>query len=79
MNMHEAKTRLSSLVRQSGQGKKIVIARDGAPLVRLVPIKAKAAPNRVFGQMKGKIKVESDFTLALNDDELKAVFGEIPA
>ena len=42
VNMLEAKTQLSKLVERALQGEDIVIARDGEPAVRLVPVKRPA-------------------------------------
>jgi prevent-host-death family protein len=38
VNMHEAKTSLSRLVERALAGEEIVIARNGEPLVKLVPV-----------------------------------------
>ena len=38
VNMHHAKTHLSKLVERALQGEDIILARNGTPLVRLVPI-----------------------------------------
>ena len=38
VNIHEAKTHLSRLLREVASGTEIVIAKDGHPLARLVPI-----------------------------------------
>ncbi len=40
VNMHEAKTNLSKLVRSALEGEDVVIARHGKPMVRLVPFHA---------------------------------------
>ena len=40
VNMHEAKTNLSALVRSALEGEDVVIARHGEPMVRLVPFHA---------------------------------------
>lgn len=37
VNMHEAKSSLSELVRLSLEGEDVVVARNGEPVVRLVP------------------------------------------
>ena len=37
-NMHDAKTNLSELVRLALEGEEIVLARNGKPLIRLVPV-----------------------------------------
>ena len=38
VNMHDAKTNLSKLVEQALSGEDVVLAKNGKPLVRLVPI-----------------------------------------
>lgn len=37
-NMHEAESKLSQLVTQTLEGEEIILARDGQPAVRLVPV-----------------------------------------
>ncbi len=41
-NMHDAKTNLPELVRLALEGEEIVLARNGKPLVRLIPVAADA-------------------------------------
>ena len=60
VNMHQAKTHLSRLVRQACNGQEVVIGRAGEPLVRLVAFKEKA-PIRKPGVLKGKIRIANDF------------------
>ncbi len=50
MNIAEAKGKLSSLVQKALDGEEVVIARDGKPAVRLVPVETK--PKRRFGILK---------------------------
>lgn len=83
VNMHDAKTRLSALVEavESGTESEIVIARNGKPAARLVPIAAKK-PIRL-GLAKGKFTVPEDFdrddeyiASLFNDGELFPAKGE---
>jgi len=67
VNMHEAKTTLSRLVERALAGEEIVIARNGKPLVRLVPVPAKPEP-RVPGRLKGQIWISPDFEFT--DEEI---------
>ena len=55
VNMLEAKSNLSRLVEavESGREKEIIIARNGRPAARLVPIAAKSGGMRL-GVAKGK-------------------------
>ncbi len=57
VNMHEAKSQLSRLVAaiRSGAQHEVVIAINGAPAARLVPIEDK--PKLRWGLLKGKITV----------------------
>ncbi|MFL5798914.1 MAG: type II toxin-antitoxin system Phd/YefM family antitoxin [Actinomycetota bacterium] len=64
MNIHDAKTNFSKLIRRVMAGEEITIARAGKPVARLVPIddRRKRAP----GALEGKIWMAPDF------DELPA-------
>ena len=59
VNMHEAKTRLSDLVRLVEAGEKVVLARNGTPVVELVP--AERPKKREGGFLKGQIWISPDF------------------
>lgn len=58
VNIFEAKTHLSRLVEQveSGAESEIVIARNGRPVARLVPLDAQPAQRRI-GVAKGRFRV----------------------
>jgi prevent-host-death family protein len=73
VNMHQAKTLLSRLVERALAGEEVVIARNGEPLVRLVPIAKKREP-RVPGRGRGKIWISSDFEFT--DDEITELFEQ---
>lgn len=51
VNLYEAKTRLSSLVDRAAAGEEIVIAKNGHPLARLVPLPKEAEPRRPAGAL----------------------------
>lgn len=61
VNILEAKTSLSKLVAavESGEQKEIVIARNGRPVARLVPLQAQ--PKLRLGLLKGKYKAPKNF------------------
>ena len=69
VNMHEAKTSLSRLVARALEGEEIVIARNGDPLVKLVPV-PKAPKPRVPGRYKGKIWIAPDCFDPMTEEEL---------
>ena len=71
VNIHEAKTHLSRLVKEAAKGKEIVIAIAGKPAARLVPLEAAPAKRRKPGRLKGKIRIAGDFDAPLPDDLLK--------
>jgi prevent-host-death family protein len=56
VNMLEAKTQLSKLVEavESGAETEIIIARNGKPAARLVPIEEKSVQPRPLGLAEGK-------------------------
>jgi len=80
VNIHDAKTHLSSLVAEAEAGGEIVIARAGKPVAKLVPIKAKAKkrPDRKPGFLKGKIWIGPNFDDPLPEEILAAFRGEKP-
>jgi len=67
VNMHEAKTQLSKLVERVRLGEEVVIAKDGKPVARLVPIPP-AGATRPAGTYAGRIRVADDFDAALPDE-----------
>jgi prevent-host-death family protein len=69
--MHQAKTSLSRLVERALAGEEIVIARNGEPLVKLVPVVKERKP-RVPGLYKGKIWIGPDFEFT--DEEITELF-----
>jgi prevent-host-death family protein len=79
VNVHEAKTHLSRLLRRVASGEEIIIARAGAPIARLVPIEVKKKKTRPLGMDRGRIWIADDFDAPLPDDLLKAFYGgELP-
>jgi len=73
VNMHEAKTRLSELVRLVESGEKVVLARNGTPVAELVP--AASPKRRKGGIWKGKVWISPDFDEPLPELE-RAIYGE---
>ena len=67
VDLQEAKTRLSQILAEAERGEEVVIARDGKPVVRLVPI-TEPAPREV-GFVSGS--VPESFGEPLPDDELE--------
>lgn len=70
VNVHEAKTTLSQLLAEVEGGREIIVARNGKPVAKLVPIPRKKRLR--LGMWKGEIWMSPDFDAPLSDDELKA-------
>lgn len=69
VNMHQAKSSLSRLVARALAGEDVVIARNGEPLVRLVPIRKEREP-RIPGRSKGRVRIAPDFD-TMSEEDLK--------
>lgn len=65
VGVHEAKTRLSELLRAVSSGQEVEILRNGEPIARLVA--ARPSRHRRFGHDVGAFKVEDDFDAPLPD------------
>jgi prevent-host-death family protein len=72
-NLYEAKTNLSQLVDRAAAGEEIIIAKNGVPLARLVPMEARAMP-RTPGGWENGVRIADDFDDPLPPD-LLAAFG----
>ena len=72
VNMHEAKTHLSRLVREAANGEPFVIARAGTPLVRVTALEATPRKSRL-GFLDGRFEVPDDFDTMMAD-EIQAMF-----
>ena len=69
VNISEAKAQLLRLLRLVEAGEEVIIARNGAPVARLVAVRQnKGKP--VPGQWKGIIKLDDSFFDPLPEEEL---------
>jgi prevent-host-death family protein len=73
VGMHEAKTKLSKLVERAEAGEEIVIARNGKPVARLVPVTQPNSFAAIRGIWRGQVQIADDFD-ELPDDIAEA-FG----
>jgi antitoxin (DNA-binding transcriptional repressor) of toxin-antitoxin stability system len=62
VNIHKAKTTLSSLIERTLKGEEIIIARNGQPVVSLKRI-VKKKVKRKGGQFKGRVRIAKDFDI----------------
>jgi prevent-host-death family protein len=76
VNMLEAKTHLSRLVDavESGAEKEIIIARNGKPAARLVPVEAKPK-NRRLGLLEGQFPMITQEEFDADNNEIWATLN----
>lgn len=75
VNVHEAKTQLSKLLRRVAAGEEIAIANRGVPVARLLPAVAGGRPHRQLGIESGRVKIADDFDSALPASVLEGFLG----
>ena len=74
VNIHVAKTHLSSLVEKAAAGESFIIAKAGRPMVKVSPYKA-PEPRSLIGFMKDKITIPDDFDIdKIGEEEIIAMF-----
>ncbi len=69
VNVYEAKTRLSALLRRVAAGEEVVIARAGKPVARLVPVAPPPGP-RTPDTARESIRIGDDFDAPLPEQIL---------
>jgi prevent-host-death family protein len=74
VNIHNAKTHLSRLLRHVAEGEEITIARGGVPIARLVPVETRQM-RRPLGLDRGVYEVPEDFDAPLPAKVLAAFYG----
>ena len=72
VDVHHAQKNLDTLLDRMLAGEDIVIAREGRPMVRLVPVVAQGSGGKVrLGGLKlAELGLSADFHAATTDDEL---------
>ncbi|MGI8991291.1 MAG: type II toxin-antitoxin system Phd/YefM family antitoxin [Bryobacteraceae bacterium] len=79
VNIGEAKTKLSKLVKRATLGEDVIIARAGKPVVKLTKIEPPWKPSkkkRIFGSGAGQVKfIDPDWDKPMTDQEVKEFFG----
>ena len=73
VNTHDAKSRLSELIREAEQGHDVLIARNGQPVAKIIPWPP-ARPTRQPGAWAGMTRTIADDIGP--DDDIDAVFSE---
>jgi prevent-host-death family protein len=59
VNTHEAKSRLSELIREAEKGTEVIVARNGQPVARIIPWPP-SRPTRVSGAWAGRVTYLDD-------------------
>ena len=75
VNIHEAKTHLSRLLRRVAAGEEVTIARAGVPVAKLIAA-GPQSKSRPMGMDEGKIWMAKDFDAP--DPALEALFYDAP-
>jgi prevent-host-death family protein len=75
VNIHQAKTHLSKLLRRTMAGEEIIIARAGVPIARLVSIERARTPFPL-GLDRGAYEVPEDFDAPLPHEVIAAFEGK---
>jgi len=73
VNIHDAKTQLSSLIENAVNGESFIIAKAGEPLVKVTRLEphSPSSASRLF--LTGQIKVPPDFD-SINAAEIEQLF-----
>jgi prevent-host-death family protein len=71
VNTHEAKSRLSELIREAEAGVDVILARNGRPVARIVPWPT-GRPARTLGTWSGRVRYHAD--IVGPDAEVAALF-----
>lgn len=77
INMLDAKTHLSKLVGdvESGAVEEVIIARNGKPAAKLVPIGKTRGSGKRLGLLKGRFKAMTLEEFNASDDAVAALFS----
>jgi prevent-host-death family protein len=74
VNTHEAKSRLSELIRMVEDGEEVIVARNGTMVAKIIPW-PQARPVRVPGAWKGRVVYHEADSLG-SDPDMLALFDE---
>jgi prevent-host-death family protein len=64
VNIHEAKTQFSKLLKRVGNGEEIIISKAGKPIARLLPMDERPV-KRIPGSAKGEVFIAEGFDAPL--------------
>lgn len=75
VNVHEAKTHFSRILKRVIAGEEVLIARSGKAVAKLVPLPRR---RREPGRLRGQIRMLDDFDAPLPEALARAFAGEDP-
>ena len=76
VNILEAKNQLSKLVKAAAAGQEIVIASNGKPMAKLVPIAARRRLGSWRSLKVSQARIDAAFTPAVDDEVARALHGK---
>jgi len=77
VNMLEAKSQLSRLVKAAMEGEEVVIASHGKPMVRLVPLSEQRL-SAAWGRLRVKAKdIDAAFTAQIDEEVAELMTGKL--
>jgi len=75
-NVHEAKSGLSRLLKETEQGEEVIIMRNGEPVAKLVPYRRSRKKKIKLGFGAGLAKeIDPDWWKPMTDEEVDEMFG----
>ncbi len=72
INVHDAKTRFSKVLSRVEAGESVVIAKNGRPVAKLVPLGRGRRFKRRLGAAKGLVRMSPDWDAPLAPGVLRA-------
>lgn len=75
-NVHEAKSSLSKLLKETEEGREVIIMRNGEPVAKLVRYRRPRQKKIKLGFGAGLVKeIDPDWWKPMTDEEVDALFG----
>ncbi len=68
VTIEEAQGRLSELVHSTSAGDEVIVAENGEPVAKIVPLPRKLTQRRKWGGYEGKIRMHDDFDEPFPDE-----------
>lgn len=66
INIHQAKTHLSELLKKAEKGEEVIITKRSRPIAKLSPIEGIRKERRI-GAAKGKVHISDNFDMPIED------------